>query len=361
MSAPAPAQVQARGGAGGELRVRPAEPGDEAQWRALVTEHAGGSPFHLPAWARCVEETFRHEPRHLLVERGGRPAGVLPLFHVRSPFLGRNLISVPYAVYGGPIAVDREAEAALLAAAGALARRLRVGYLELRWRDDPGNDLPENDLYVTFRRELPPPGSDTLSLLPRKARAATRQARERFGLEFVEGLWYLPDLARLFAINKRHLGSPGLPREHFERLREGFAGGLHLHVVRRGSEPIAAVLSLAFRDTIFPYYSGAVTEVAERSHANNLLYWGLLDWASARGYRWFDFGRSRRGTGAADFKKNQGFEASPLHYRYVLVRRRRVPTFTPSNPSLDLPRRLWRTLPLRVTELLSRRLSRYLP
>ncbi|HKB16947.1 MAG TPA: peptidoglycan bridge formation protein FemAB, partial [Planctomycetota bacterium] len=65
-------------------------------------------------------------------------------------------------------------------------------------------------------------------------------------------------------------------------------------------------------------------------------------------------------TGASDFKKNQGFEPSPLHYRYVLVRRRRIPSFTPSNPQLAPLRRLWRAVPMRVTSLLSPRLSRWL-
>ena len=341
-------------------RIRPAEPTDVAAWARFVLAHSRGSPFHLPAWQRCVEETFGHRPFHLVAERDGRFAGVLPLFLVRSPFLGRNLISVPYGVYGGPLADDPGTEEALLGEATRIARELRVGYLELRYREAPANALPENNLYVTFRRELPPPGSDALLLLPRKARAAARQGRDLHGLEFAEGAWYLPDLVRLFAVNKRHLGSPGLPRGHFERLREYFGKSLHVHIVRRDRTPLAAVLSLEFRDTLLPYYSGALEE-AERFHVNGFMYWRLLEWAIARRFRWFDFGRSRQGSGAADFKKNQGFEPTPLHYRYLLVRRRRSPTFTPSNPRLALPRRLWRALPPGLTERLSRRLSRYLP
>ncbi|HKB15045.1 MAG TPA: hypothetical protein VKF62_03220, partial [Planctomycetota bacterium] len=139
MSAPAAAPTQVGEGAGGGGRVRPAGPPDEAAWRALVVGHPAGTPFHLPEWSRCVQATFAHEPRHLLAERDGKTVGILPLFHIRSPFLGRNLVSIPYAVYGGPLAADTEAEEALLSAGGALARDLRVGYLELRYRDAPGN------------------------------------------------------------------------------------------------------------------------------------------------------------------------------------------------------------------------------
>ena len=44
--------------------------------------------------------------------------------------------------------------------------------------------------------------------------------------------------------------------------------------------------------------------------------------ACERGVRVFDYGRSKRGTGSFDFKKNWGFEPTPLAYEYRLLRRR---------------------------------------
>jgi hypothetical protein len=71
-----------------------------------------------------------------------------------------------------------------------------------------------------------------------------------------------------------------------------------------------------------------------------------------RGYRLFDYGRSKRGTGSYDFKKNWGFEPQPLHYEYLLVRGKRVPEHNPLNPRYRLLIKLWQRLPLSLANLI---------
>ena len=57
-----------------------------------------------------------------------------------------------------------------------------------------------------------------------------------------------------------------------------------------------------------------------------------------------------------------GFEPEPLHYQYFLLRDgASMPNFNPSNPKLQVPRRIWAHLPKFVARGLSGRLSRYLP
>jgi hypothetical protein len=91
------------------------------------------------------------------------------------------------------------------------------------------------------------------------------------------------------------------------------------------------------------------------------MYWKLMEWAVANGFRKFDFGRSRVATGSATFKKNMGFEPTPLHYGYHLVGDGRLPGFHPGNPRLELPRKLWRALPMVIANPMGGWLSRYLP
>jgi hypothetical protein len=64
-----------------------------------------------------------------------------------------------------------------------------------------------------------------------------------------------------------------------------------------------------------------------------------------RGLNVFDYGRSKRGTGSYDFKKNWGFEAQPLNYEYLLLRRDGIPQNNPSNPKYRAFISLWRRLP----------------
>jgi hypothetical protein len=87
----------------------------------------------------------------------------------------------------------------------------------------------------------------------------------------------------------------------------------------------------------------------------------LQEWSVAQGFKRFDFGRSRKDSGAFRFKEHQGFTPVDLQYRYHLVRDRHLPSLTPSNPNTRILRSTWARLPLKVTKVLSGELARYLP
>ena len=74
--------------------------------------------------------------------------------------------------------------------------------------------------------------------------------------------------------------------------------------------------------------------------------------ACERGFRVFDYGRSKRGTGSYSFKKNWGFEPQPLHYEYLLVRGERVPEHNPLNPRYALMIKAWQRMPLQLANFI---------
>lgn len=343
------------------VRVRELLPGEDSRWDAFVGRHPYGSFFHLSGWRRCVGEVFRHEPVYLVAEQGRRWLGVLPMCLVRSPFLGRNLISVPYGVYGGVLAESESVQELLFAHAAALGRERRAGYVELRHLEPRPGQRPGSDLYVTFRRDLPDDPAQVLPSIPKKARAEVRRARDRHDIRLQSDC----DLDRFFALfaeNKQRLGSPALPRAWFRALVDEFA---HKVVVHRAVDPagreLAAVMSFLFKDTLAVYYSGSRTGV-NHTGVNDFIYCGIMEWAVQAGFTRFDFGRSRVDTGPAHFKRNMGFLAEPLRYEYLLLGEdARLPDFHPSNPRLALPRRIWSKMPGLVANRLGGRLSRYLP
>src|SRR6185295_15959940 len=126
----------------------PSEAGSDAARDRFVERHAQGSVFHLSGWRRAVRRVFGHEEHDLLAWRGEQLVGVLPLMRCATPLFTSHLVSVPYGVYGGPLADERETELALIDAARALARRLQVGRLELRCLRDPGVELVPSSLYA---------------------------------------------------------------------------------------------------------------------------------------------------------------------------------------------------------------------
>lgn len=344
-----------------DVDVRPSTRADDEERDRFVRGVPGGTFFHLAGWRRAVERVMHHAGRDLLAHRDGELVGVLPLMACRG-WRGRtNLISVPYAVYGGAVGTDGSVRTALFQEAERQALRASVGHLELRCAEDPGLALPASTLYSTFRRDLPAEPGQVLALTPKKARAEARKARDRHGLELDLGPWFTPDLSRLFHRNKHDLGSPGLPVAFFTALQEEFPGQVAVHLVRRDAEPLAAVMSFLFGDVVLAYYSGTAAGADRRYSASNFMYVALQEWCVEQGYRQFDFGRSRRDSGAHAFKVHQGFEPAPLHYRYRLVRSSAPPSLNPSNPRTKILTGTWRRLPVWLTRRLSVRASRYLP
>lgn len=343
------------------LVVRPQEPGDAERVDAFAVATPRATFFHQSGWTRAVCEQFGHGERSLLAERGGEIVGVLPLALCKGLRGGKSLISTAYGVYGGPIGVDQDVEHALFREAERQALELGVGRLELRCLEDPGLDLPKADLHATFIKDLPENPADVLPGMPKKSRADARKARKSFGLQLVEGRWYLPDLVRLFHQNKRSLGSPALPPSFFERLLNTFGDKATVHVVKKDGETLAAVMSFLFRDQVLAYYSGTADGVDRNFKASCFMYMALQEWSVENGYRVFDFGRSRKDSGAFSFKARQGFEPRDLHVSFRLVKDQGLPTFNPSNPKTKILQQTWSRLPLGVTQRLSGPAAKFLP
>jgi len=213
--------------------------------------------------------------------------------------------------------------------------------------------MAERELYVTYKRELPEDPLECLGSIPRKSRAEARKARDR-GLVFEDGC-DLVTFHRLFAENKQSLGSPVIPLKQLRAIEEHL--GTERVVLHRVREPesgkvIAAVMSFLYEDQILPYYSGALSGY-ERLGVNNFMYWKLMEWASEKGIREFDFGRSRKDTGSARFKKNMGFPSIPLAYQYHLGPGGSLPDLHPGNPKIGIYQKLWRKLPRSVAIAIS--------
>ena len=343
------------------LTVRFARASDEAEIDRLGRAHPGGSVFQRPAWGRAVKRAFGHGPRDLVACRGESVVGALPLMLCRGMTGTRHLVSTPYGVYGGPVAEDPEVVDALAQRACAVAEEERVGRLELRCYGDPGLDqLTPSEMYVTFVKDLPADPGEVVPGMKKEERRLVRRARDKHGLELCEGGWFVTDLARLFTQSKQRLGSPGLPLVWFRMILEELGPDVVIHLARRDREVLAASMSFLDGDSMRMYYIGTTPEANRAYSTTSFMIAGLQEWGIERGFSRFDLGRSRRDAGTVKFKRNQGFEAEPLHYRYALVRSRDLPSFNPSNPRTELLRKTWARLPgflcARASGFLARRL-----
>src|SRR5206468_3522495 len=85
----------------------------------------------------------------------------------------------------------------------------------------------------------------------------------------------------------------------------------NLMTIWKDGRVLAGVLTLLYEDQALPYYGGALREAFPYA-INDFMYWELLCHVAHAGYRVFDFGRSREGTGPYNFKRHWGFEPQPL-------------------------------------------------
>jgi FemAB-related protein (PEP-CTERM system-associated) len=295
----------------------------------------------------------------LVARRGRKIAGVFPIGLVRSRLFGDSMVSLPLAVYGGICADDEESYFGLLRAGTELARRQQVRYLEMRNRAEPyPTPLRGRDLYVTFTQDLSAGADKLLAGLPRDTRYMVRKS-QKAGLEWNEEL-SLAEFYEIYARSVHHLGTPVLPRELFARLRSEFPNHCRIFGVRKGRAAIAAVLCLYFRDQVLPYYGGSLAEFAKDA-PNNFMYWSLIGQSCREGYRVFDFGRSKRGTGSFHFKSSWSMQMSELPYRFHLVRAREVPHLSPVDSKFQLAVAAWKRLPFSWTKVLGPKVIRWVP
>ena len=326
------------------LRLLPGDAAGAARWDAFVMACPSATFFHRAGWQRVIAEVFGHRTWFLYAEVDGLIEAVLPLAQVKSLLFGHALVSLPFAVYGGVAANSDAAAAALEQEAQRLAKSLGAEHLELRNLSRRHSDWPLQDLYVTYRKAILPEEEANLLAIPRKQRAMVRKGIKNGLRSEID-----PGVERFFALyadNVHRHGTPAMPKRWFAALRDEFGADCEvLTVVDAAGRPVSSVLSFYFRDEVLPYYAGD-DESARDLAGNDFKYWELMRRACARGLKLFDYGRSKAGTGSYAFKKNWGFEPTPLHYEYQLYKRDAVPQNNPANAKYQMMIKTWRRLPI---------------
>ena len=340
-----------------ELTLRTMTTSDEGAWDAFVTACPQATFFHRSGWKRIIEEAFGHRTHFLLAENAQGIQGILPLAEIRHFYFGHSLSSLPFGVYGGIAALSAEATQVLDQAAQDLAATLKVDHLEYRQMHSLHPDWPRKELYVTFRREIDPDPEQNMKNIPRKQRAMVRSGIKNGLVSEIDDT--VERFYEVFADNMLRHGTPTFAKRYFSLLKSTFGQDCEVLSVLKDQEVVSSVLTFYFRDEVLPYYAGD-TLAARTLAANDFKYWELMRRSCERGYRLFDYGRSKLGTGSYHFKKNWGFEPAPLHYEYRLYRSTEVPDQNPLNPKYQFFIKAWRRLPMPVANWLGPQLVKYL-
>ncbi|MBU2894691.1 FemAB family PEP-CTERM system-associated protein [Colwellia sp. D2M02] len=330
-------------------------------WDAYVKNNPQGSFFHLSGWKKVIEQSFNHPCYFLYVETEGVICGVLPLVEVKSKLFGHALISTPFCVYGGAIADSPEIVRALEKEACQLADKLSVDYLELRYQEKQDSDLLLKQAHSTFGCELAEDNEQILANIKKKQRAVIRHSlKNELNFSLSSGHENLADFYELLSTSYRNLGTPIFSKSFFTHIIDVFGEAIDIAVIKdKNNQLSSAVMNFYFNEQVLPYYGGG-NDSARGLKSADFMYYQVMCNASEKGYRWYDFGRSKNDSGPFKYKKNWGMEPKSLYYYYHLVNAQELPNLSPNNPKYKLFIQLWQKLPLKVSQFIGPFLSKYL-
>lgn len=297
------------------------DPIHDPRWRDLVDRHPSASVFHTPAWLEALHRTYGYRPVVATTTGGAVIENGIVVCRIRG-WLSRRLVSVPFADHCDPLVSNSVEADELVSGLVATSRERGWGAVEFRPRDAAldrlvrRGELGEGSTYVLHRLDLRP---DVQAVFHRFHRSSTQRAvrrAEREGVTYERGSSdeQLTAFFRLLRMARRRHGLPPQPMAWFRNLRASMGERLTLHVARHQGRPIAALLTLSFKDAVVYKYGGS-----DAAHHNlggmPFLFWHVIQAAHAQGFTELDLGRSDLDQpGLITFKEHLGAVATPLTY-----------------------------------------------
>lgn len=325
-----------------------------------VAGHPHASAYHRPLWLDVIRRSFGHETRYLAAESLHGMVGVLPLVLFQSRLFGRFAVSVPFFNYGGVLADSQDIERALLERAVAEATSIGATHLELRHSRQTFPELTAKRHKVAMHLALPPSPDALWNGIDRKLRNQVRKAEKSELDAACGGAELLNEFYSVFCRNMRDLGTPVYGRNFFKEVLSALGGSAQVFVVRHRGQPAAASITHVHGSTIEVPWASAMREFNPFC-ANVLLYWTMLQFATAQRLRTFDFGRSSRDAGTFHFKRQWGAIPHDLVWEYWSAGERPSTDVSPANPKFNLAIRVWQKLPLAVANTVGPRIVRNIP
>ena len=328
--------------------------------------HPDAGPYHLGAWAEILRAAYGDRPEFLgLVTQAGELVGGLPLMRTRGLVTGSRLRSLPVVPPAGPLAADDDGRRALLEAACRRADELgaRIWTLHARGagyeRLVPAlRPVPKHPTWVLELTgdpdELRRGWKKTSNNLWRSLRKA-----DKAGVTVREGTSEA-DLRTFYALYLRTMRRRCVLPRPYRQLQEdrrllGPDGHFRLFLAEHDGDVVAAGVYHALGHAVDLLYNGS-DDARLDLRPNHALYWHVIEWAAAAGYRELDFGHAKVGSSLQRFKA-QWSAREVREYRYDYVTGAEPAQERPAAPARALQgrgrrgpvERVWPHVPLPAT------------
>ncbi len=334
-------------------------------WDDYVKNHPQGTPFHLHFWLKTIFQSYNMEP-HLYSFRNEQDTitSILPLFAVKSPFIGCRLISLPFSDNCGPLSSNAYDESELLNQIITDFSN-HVKYIEIR------SSLINNDCYISdnfFKRhilDLKPGSCTLLENTDKKTIQYSIRKAQKAGVEIREenSLWGIGEFFRLNNMTRKKHGVPHQPWRYFENLYQNMFrnDNAFLLLAFCDSKIIAGGLFLKLNRTIYYKYNASDQQWLTEKRPNHLLTWHAIEKACRENYEFLDFGRtSACNDGLMRYKEMWGATAIDLPYYFYPKAKGFSSEESGRSIFLENLKKVWQRLPDPLIDIVSSRVFKHL-
>ncbi len=297
----------------------------DPRWEDFLPSEPRASIFHSSAWLEALRRTYGYDPIVYTTSPPGRELQNGVVFcQVKSWLTGHRLVSLPFSDHCESLVDNPQEMRAIL---GALEKGTEHSqawdYIEvrpLRYREINTSFHESTFDYALHRLDLAPSLSQLFANLHKDSTQRKIRRAEREMLRYEEGRSesLLSSFYRLLILTRRRRGVPPQPLLWFRNLIDCLGEALQIRVAFEGSRPVAAILTLCYKDTLV-YKYGCSDAQFHNLGGMQLLLWRAIEEAKSAGLRTFDLGRSDcDNAGLILFKERFGAIRSSLIYsRYT--------------------------------------------
>ena len=330
-------------------------------WDKYVSSSAHGLPQHLSGWQDVQHQTYGHEPHYLMALDADQVVGVLPLFLIRSLWLGSTARTMP-----GGLCADNEAVALALIEAGRAwakavkARRFFIADTRQPW----SAELPTTTEHVYWLVDVQTDTDTLWKGLDSNVRRQVRMARRNdLHVTIDRSGNLLGTFYNVFSDFAHQSGTPLFSRHFLENVIRAFPDGFSIAIVYQEQRPLGAYFQLEFGRTTYGMWGGTPRQFLNLRPVY-LAFWEILNDAVEKGFHFVDMGRSPADSNASRFKGQWGGLSHPVYQQGVVFDRERSTNLSQElkkGRPFQLVTYLWPKMPLPIARYLGPKLRRHVP
>jgi hypothetical protein len=285
------------------------------RWDDFV--RGNGQLYHDYRWAGILHSVYSFEPVYLYGEEDGEIVSALPLFLVKKPFGGKEIVSVPHVEAGGLINTGL-----LSLYLDYLYDHVRPATIKIMQFMEPLGALPANTSDVIIMKDLPLLTDGIIdSVSSATKRNEIRRALEKpYELLIGNDSKLLLDFYSLYLDKMRAFGTPPHSLGFFRAIKEAFGDAFIIIAVKDSTGTVVGAMPcVGFSHVLNSLYL-AVSSANLRNLAGYYIEYHLMEYAITNGYSSLILGRSENSGSNYDYKVGLGAKPFPLYrYRFDLI------------------------------------------